>query len=334
MSKITMPNLFKYATSELSQDAMICYLLEWAKVENKEIDEASNSIGQSLLDGFFKKSKIEKPKYKTIEIKQQENKIDVLCIINNEYYIIIEDKTDTSHHNDQLQRYLETIIKKGIKKENILKIYYKTGEEFNLDKLEGYVYFTKEDILEALSSASTSNQIILDYKYHIESLDTKSDFESLMLNDWNTNTWISFIRKLKNDGIRLGENITHGRGQNKGIYFNYEVIESDKVGFYLRMAFESGEIEFKLENKGNMVTKEMAEKYYKTIEKKCSELNIKINRAKITSKETKTKTVATVNESVLKVDNHKLKYDETKQFIKNIIDVHNNIVFNMRLNKL
>ena len=33
------PNLFNYATSELSQDAIICYILEWAKIESKEINE-------------------------------------------------------------------------------------------------------------------------------------------------------------------------------------------------------------------------------------------------------------------------------------------------------
>jgi len=27
------PNIFNYATSELSQDAIICYILEWAKKE-------------------------------------------------------------------------------------------------------------------------------------------------------------------------------------------------------------------------------------------------------------------------------------------------------------
>jgi hypothetical protein len=27
------PNIFNYATSELSQDAIICYILEWAKIE-------------------------------------------------------------------------------------------------------------------------------------------------------------------------------------------------------------------------------------------------------------------------------------------------------------
>ena len=33
------PNIFTYVTSELSQDAIICYLLEWAKIENKKSNE-------------------------------------------------------------------------------------------------------------------------------------------------------------------------------------------------------------------------------------------------------------------------------------------------------
>jgi hypothetical protein len=32
------PNLFSYATSELSQDAFICWLLSWASLEYKDVD--------------------------------------------------------------------------------------------------------------------------------------------------------------------------------------------------------------------------------------------------------------------------------------------------------
>jgi hypothetical protein len=43
------PNLFHYATSELSQDAFICWLLDWANPDNKEKDEALCALKKLYL---------------------------------------------------------------------------------------------------------------------------------------------------------------------------------------------------------------------------------------------------------------------------------------------
>ena len=82
---MNVPNLFKYATSELSQDAIICYLLEWAKEEHKENDVQLHILATNFLDSLFEKFKdIHKPeKYKKIEIKKQYKHIDILCIVND-----------------------------------------------------------------------------------------------------------------------------------------------------------------------------------------------------------------------------------------------------------
>ncbi len=54
------PNLFSYATSELSQDAFICWLLAWAHPENKEINSDSPALhacARALIEAFFEKHK-------------------------------------------------------------------------------------------------------------------------------------------------------------------------------------------------------------------------------------------------------------------------------------
>ena len=103
------PSIFKYATSELSQDAIICYILEWAKIENKKENEQLHNLAINFIDSLFEKFvDITKPlKYEKIDIKKQYKNIDVLCIINDKYSIIIEDKTNTKNHSDQLKRYFE-----------------------------------------------------------------------------------------------------------------------------------------------------------------------------------------------------------------------------------
>ncbi len=124
------PNIFNYATSELSQDAIICYILEWAKIENKDINEDLYNLGIEFINSLFDNfNQINKPNtYHKIEIKKQYKNIDILCIVNNEYSIIIEDKTNTKNHSDQLKRYFEE-IKKDFNKTKILPIYFKTGEK-------------------------------------------------------------------------------------------------------------------------------------------------------------------------------------------------------------
>ena len=122
---ISKPSLFKYATSELSQDAIICYMLEWARPENKHIDEETHNIGKVFLESLFKKSGKELlSNYQKVEILKQKKFIDILCIVDEKFYIIIEDKVFTSEHSNQLSTYKRNILEKNILEKNILCIYY------------------------------------------------------------------------------------------------------------------------------------------------------------------------------------------------------------------
>jgi hypothetical protein len=109
---MSQPNLFSYATSELSQDAFICWLLSWAAPKYKNIDTELHNCSKKLIGAFFEKHKVTTPEsIHSIEIRKQDNNIDVLCIINDTYPIIIEDKTGTKNHSGQLSRYLDNIKK-------------------------------------------------------------------------------------------------------------------------------------------------------------------------------------------------------------------------------
>lgn len=330
------PNLFDYATKELSQDAMISYMLKWADDKYKN-DESSHQIGKRFLDAIFKKyeDKIKDiPSKYSIEIKKQEKNIDILCIVNEEYYIIIEDKTNTSHHGDQLNKYFKYVnTTLDVEEDNILCIYYKTGEEYNLDKLSGktdknkkweYKPFLKDDIFKVLD-INTTNQIFLDYKKHISKLIKKADYKKLPLEEWETDTWIHFARELKKENkLNLGDKITHAKGSNQGLFFNYKEIKKDKIGFYLRISFNKRQIEFKLENEGSNITKALATKYYNLIEESKPD-NFKIKKAKFSSAKNNM-IIASVEEYCLIENNKILDFNKSKDFIKSILLFHNKII--------
>ena len=104
------PNLFSIATKELSQDAFITWLLQWANdnfiQENFELCNAGKEFVKKLLSFKYK---IEKKDIKKVNAGRQWANIDIWAEINDEYVIIIEDKVNTSEHDNQLERYKKTV---------------------------------------------------------------------------------------------------------------------------------------------------------------------------------------------------------------------------------
>ena len=96
------PNIFNYATGELTNDAMICWMLDWASSN----DERYKNLSQDILRLFTDN------KYLFVDfinIKKQYKNIDILVEVNDSEVIVIEDKVYTSHHSNQLIKYMEII---------------------------------------------------------------------------------------------------------------------------------------------------------------------------------------------------------------------------------
>src|SRR6056297_1475272 len=123
MSSSNTPNLFSHGTSELTQDAFIAWLCEWAKPEFKESYPQLNSVATNLLSEFFSKHDKEFPEIKSLKVVTQWMKIDVFIEINEEFFVIIEDKVHSKEHSDQLKRYREVVEKRdGVEKGKIILI--------------------------------------------------------------------------------------------------------------------------------------------------------------------------------------------------------------------
>lgn len=205
------PNLFEYATSELSQDAFICWLLSWAREENANIDPALHKTALLLLDRLFKAAEQSPPKkYDSVEIDSQYKHIDVLVIVNGEYAIIIEDKTLTANHSDQLNRYRKEIEKSGheqkaISSDKIIPIYFKTEDQSNYDdvKAKNYFPFLRRDFLQILDTEEARtirNAIFVDYREHLRFIEEDVNSyksKNMPLGKWSDRAWGGFFSKLQ-----------------------------------------------------------------------------------------------------------------------------------------
>ena len=156
-------NLFSFATSELSQDAFICWCLNWINYPNEELYPMAKDIFSNLLE----EKDLENEK---IEILRQYKKIDVLVILkNSKKAYIIEDKTNTFESN-QITRYKEELEKDPKIKENTIKtVYFKTGFWFSNDDLvSADIKIDREDFLKIIKKYKGKNQILDDYCEYFE----------------------------------------------------------------------------------------------------------------------------------------------------------------------
>ena len=134
------PNLFNYATSELSQDAFICWLAEWVNYpKNPEMQNCARDFIVTLFKLCGHNINSNSDVMKVHLIKQQMHKIDVYLLVEiagKKVSFIIEDKTNTSPHSGQLGRYFESVENDGIDEDLICKVYYKTGYVYPKEERE------------------------------------------------------------------------------------------------------------------------------------------------------------------------------------------------------
>lgn len=100
-------NLFAFATSELSQDAFFCWALDCL---NRDEDSPLYGLGRSFWALLSGRKNDALPKIKGVVIRRQFKHVDVLALVvySNQTIdaLVIEDKVNTSEHDDQIQTYL------------------------------------------------------------------------------------------------------------------------------------------------------------------------------------------------------------------------------------
>ena len=195
-------NLFNYATSELSQDAFLCWLASYA-LEDAEPDDALRSCAREMLELFV--PEFNGRPFTLTDVERQVWHIDVLLtaeLAGTTYKIIVEDKTNTREHSEQLMRYKEEIQKKfpgcipcGV--------YYKTGFQSDLSAVHEakYQYVSLEKMLDLLGRyvEKTDSQILRDYYgYWNTYLENARRYRELPPAQWGSDQCTYFFDVLQN----------------------------------------------------------------------------------------------------------------------------------------
>lgn len=234
MVRENSPNIFNFATSELSQDAFLCWLISWLRFPNGELHACAADLVKLFYNNYQKKIKKSKSrlsdnqKLELVEIDKsitsddekyvlrQKHKIDILFQVridgNKDKLItfVIEDKTWTTAHSDQLNEYRNKISNdEQFDNSEIIYIYFKTGYVFGSEqaiKADEYYLFNRIQIESFLNKYDHINdQIFVAYKKYfmknyielisvnLNILNEKNEYETFK---YNYTQW-DFMSKLK-----------------------------------------------------------------------------------------------------------------------------------------
>ncbi len=164
------PNIFSCGTTELTQDAILAYIFSWADKEHSKYPE--HKAAQKFIKKLLSKagSKYSNP-IKTVEVRTQWQKIDVVTLINEDLVIVIENKKGTGQHDDQLKRY-KKLIKKEFGNRKLQFMYIQSVVECRghsgIVKYHDYSYISFYELLEMVTDSvkdpQCKNQIFGEYK--------------------------------------------------------------------------------------------------------------------------------------------------------------------------
>lgn len=190
------PNIFNFATSELTQDAFLCWLISWLRFPKGELHKCAKDLVKLFYNNYqteINKSNRLISDNQTLElveiidnnpdgysldemyVRRQMYKIDILFRVmidsdmNKIITFVIEDKTRTTPHSEQLKRYKNSISNdEQFENSEIIFIYFKTGYVFGTKhaiKIDKYYLFDWKQFWEFLSKYETiTNLIFTSYK--------------------------------------------------------------------------------------------------------------------------------------------------------------------------
>ena len=186
-----IPNIFRYATKELSQDAVICWLVACASEAGGDLRECGLSFVEALMRSGGGRvidarsgneedhcgegrvtAIVRKPatQYGGIDVYFQAE-VDGKVVS-----FVVEDKTYTEMHGGQLERYRGVVEEDELEEDLVKAVYFKTGYVFGDEREEaeraGYCVFDADDIAAFFRDGgwSAAQDFVRNFAEHVETL--------------------------------------------------------------------------------------------------------------------------------------------------------------------
>lgn len=329
------PNIFTWAKGELSQDAIICWLLKWGDPLNssqKELHETAKYFIQKLTNGRL--IEINSVKIETQGRTEDKKRMDIVCRVNETYAILIEDKVHDQNRGNQLEIYYNS-LQKNVDKENIFPVYLKTGDQSSMYSVKkaGFETFLRKDFLDVLEFGiqnGVKNHIFVDFYNHLSKMEASfQSFQSLPFQEWHFDSWKGFFAKLQEELNGNWSIITpQGGGVFVGFSWNWKQKEVDGIRFEYSIQLEQKKLCFKIVPLPiNKIDKngqyKIRDHYRKLLYPKAKEFSVPIEQ---NGKVGKTMTVAKLSKEYIKLDsNGFLDFELTLKGLKDIETMVNDI---------
>lgn len=188
--------LFKFATKELSQDAFICWCINWfnykESVKGDKDKEKLVKMSEEILNKILENTDINSSHIKEVKIIRQFENIDITLVItiksSKQYIVIIEDKVGANLNEHQQQNLYVGKLAKALKdnkekqdllgvtefnEENIVPVFWKTSvwseekeelqKELTKNTKKEVVCINGNDTLEMLKDYIKCSEIVEDF---------------------------------------------------------------------------------------------------------------------------------------------------------------------------
>jgi hypothetical protein len=265
------PNIFSFATSELSQDAFFAYLLDWARPELAADTSGMHTVGTEFVRLLCKKHSIKFRKVADLKVETQVKNIDVLLYVafedGEQYVFVIEDKIHAGSYNDLL-KYVGVGQSEyaTVPPEHVRGIYLRTGNQADYSAIlkDQFQVVERKDLLiffRTKEIGEPNNVIFQNYRIHLETYQARIDaYKKLPISQWDGDAWMGFYRQvllqdsqLQFDGYGYVSNRSGGfqgcwphgdhtrNFQGQPVYLQFEGSNSEEKPSYL--TFKMGEVQ-------------------------------------------------------------------------------------------
>ncbi len=250
---MSKPNLFSLATKELSQDAIITWLLQWANPANSIHNLPLHTAGSALLKLFLSSAPhIHNKAIKNVDAGRQWENIDIWAEIefddNQKALLIIEDKIYAGEHSGQLERYKNTAQKWCEENSSqlvcvFLKIGSETQKVLKGIEAKGFIVYDRKSVLQCLKENLCNDSILIDFVDHLQVLDDAyQSFSVLPPSRWTGHSWVGFYQFVES---RMEINMWHFVNNPSGGFWNLCLNWGYWNHFPVYMQIEQGRLCFK-----------------------------------------------------------------------------------------